>query len=61
VLELAGLTLVQTEETKLSEARTRMAGEPKPARVPRERQPLPPLDTRPLMQVETRRTAQDAS
>ncbi len=61
VLELAGLTLVQTEETKLREARSRMAGEPKPARVARERPPLPPLDTRPLVQVETRRTAQDAT
>jgi ribonuclease E len=57
VLELAGLTLVQTEPVKLEEARARLAHEPTPVRVPRERPILPPLDTRPLIQVETRRPA----
>jgi ribonuclease E len=58
VLELAGLTLVQTEPVKLEEARARLAGEPATVRVPRERPVLPPLDTRPLVQVETRPSAQ---
>ena len=54
VLEVAGLTLVQTAPAKLEEAHTRMASELRPARVPRERPTLPPLDTGPLQQVETR-------
>jgi ribonuclease E len=54
VLELAGLTLVQTAPAKLEEALTRMAGEQRPVRTPRERPILPPLDTGPLVQVETR-------
>ncbi|HQR71732.1 MAG TPA: ribonuclease E/G [Burkholderiaceae bacterium] len=61
VLELAGLSLVQTEPTKLEQARARMASEPKPVRMPRERPVLPPPDTRPLVQVETRRTTPGAS
>ena len=54
VLQMAGLTLVQTEPAKLEHTRTRMATEPRPQRVPRERPVLPPLDTGPLVQVETR-------
>jgi ribonuclease E len=54
VLELAGLTLVQTEPSKHAETTARMAMEPKPARVPRERPTLPPLEETPLVQVETR-------
>jgi ribonuclease E len=55
VLEQAGLTLVQTEPAKLADVLARFAAEAKPARVPRERPVLPPPDTGPLVQVETRR------
>ena len=54
VLEQAGLTLVQTEPAKLADVRARFAIETKPVRVPRERPVPPPLDTGPLVQVETR-------
>ncbi|MGE5714142.1 MAG: Rne/Rng family ribonuclease [Betaproteobacteria bacterium] len=54
VLQLAGLSLVQTEPGKLSETQARLAAEPRPVRVPRERPQLPPLDEGPLIQVETR-------
>ncbi len=53
-LQLAGLSLVQTEPSKLSETQARLAAESRPVRVPRERPQLPPLDERPLVQVETR-------
>ncbi|GAB4463872.1 MAG: hypothetical protein OHK0044_00310 [Burkholderiaceae bacterium] len=56
VLDRAGLILVQTEPLKLAETQARLAAEPKPVRVPRERPALPPLDTGPLIQVETRRS-----
>jgi len=56
-LEQAGLTLVQTEPAKLAEVLARFASEAKPARVPRERPVLPPLDEGPLIQVETRRAS----
>jgi ribonuclease E len=55
VLDRAGLILVQTEPLKLAEAQARLAAEPRPARVRRERPVLPPLDAGPLIQVETRR------
>lgn len=55
VLEQAGLTLVQTQPAKLADVLARFAGEARPVRVPRERPALPPLDTGPLVQVETRR------
>jgi len=55
VLQAAGLTLVQTSTVKLEETRVRMQGETRPVRVPRERPVLPPLDSGPLVQVETRR------
>ena len=54
VLELAGLTLVQTEPTKHAEAVARLAAESRPKRVPRERPILPPLEESSLVQVETR-------
>ncbi len=54
VLDRAGLILVQTEPLKLAETQARLAAEPRPVRVPRERPILPPLDTGPLIQVETR-------
>jgi len=55
VLEQAGLTLVQTEPARLAEVLAGFAGEARPARVPRERPVLPPLDAGPLVQVETQR------
>lgn len=55
MLQGAGLHLVQTEASKLAQTQAKMAAEPKPARVPRERPLLPPLDSGPLVQVETRR------
>ncbi|HOX89820.1 MAG TPA: ribonuclease E/G [Burkholderiaceae bacterium] len=54
VLDDAGLILVQTDAAKHAEVAQRIAVEPRPARVPRERPVLPPLDTAPLVQVETR-------
>ncbi|MDZ7652318.1 MAG: Rne/Rng family ribonuclease [Burkholderiaceae bacterium] len=56
VLQGVGLHLVQTESSKLAQTQAKMAAEPKPMRVSRERPVLPPLDSGPLVQVETRRT-----
>ena len=53
-LDQAGLTLVQTEPGKHAEAVARLASEPKPVRVARERLVLPPLEEGPLVQIETR-------
>jgi ribonuclease E len=55
ILEHAGLALVQTEPARLADVQARIAAEPKPPRVPRERPVLPPLDSGPLIQVETRK------
>ena len=55
LLEQAGLMLVQTAPDKHAEVQQRIAAEPKPIRVPRERPVQPPIDTGPLIQVETRR------
>jgi ribonuclease E len=55
VLAAAGLTLAVTDPEKLraaQEAAARIAPSP---RVPRERKPLPPLSSEPLVQIETRR------
>jgi ribonuclease E len=57
ILDGAGLILVQTEAGKHAQVQARIAAEPAPPRVARERPPLPPLDTRPLVQVETRKPA----
>jgi ribonuclease E len=57
LLARAGLTLVQTEPMKLADVLARFEREPKPVRTPRERPVLPPLDTGPLVQVETRGSA----
>jgi ribonuclease E len=54
LLQMAVLTLVQTEPAKPEHTRARMASEPRPPRLPRERPVLPPLDSSPLVQVETR-------
>lgn len=58
VLELAGLTLVQTTPAKHAEALARMAAEPVIVRTPRERPVLPAMDEGPLVQVETRRLSE---
>ncbi len=55
ILEQAGLTLVQTEPSKLADVLAKFAGEVPPVRAPRERPVLPPPDVGPLVQVETRR------
>jgi ribonuclease E len=55
VLAAAGLELVQTDEQKLAQARDQAASAPVVARVPRERQVLPPVSQEPLEQVETRK------
>jgi len=55
VLAAAGLTLAMTDPEKLRVAQEAAAKVVQPPRVPRERKPLPPLSTEPLIQVETRR------
>ncbi len=54
LLNEAGLSLVQTHALKLVDAQSRIAAEPKPAHVPRERPALSPLESGPLVQIETR-------
>ncbi len=56
ILDQAGLDLVQTEPVRLADVQARIAAEPKPTRVPRERPVQPPLDSGPLVQVETRKS-----
>jgi ribonuclease E len=53
VLESAGLVWVNTDAAKLRAAQEAAAQAVKPARVPRERKPLPPVDSTPMQQVET--------
>jgi ribonuclease E len=55
MLEAAGLTLAVTDPEKLRAALEESAKIVPPPRVPRQRKPLPPLSTEPLVQVETRR------
>jgi ribonuclease E len=55
VLSAAGLTLAVTDPEKLRVAQEAAARIVPAARVPRERKPLPPASTEPLVQVETRR------
>ena len=55
VLAAAGLTLAMTDPEKLRAAQEAAAKIVPPSRVPRERKPLPPLPTEPLIQIETRR------
>jgi ribonuclease E len=57
VLELAGLTLVQTEPAKRDAALSDLAEQAAAPRPHRERPRLPPLEEAPLMQVETTRNA----
>ncbi|WP_144108816.1 Rne/Rng family ribonuclease [Paraburkholderia sp. BCC1886] len=53
VLEQAGLVWVNTDADKLRAAQESAAQAAKPARVVRERKPLPPQDSAPMQQVET--------
>ncbi|REG59464.1 RNAse E [Paraburkholderia sp. BL6669N2] len=53
VLEQAGLVWVNTDADKLRAAQEAASQTVKPARVVRERKPLPPLDSAPMQQVET--------
>jgi ribonuclease E len=53
VLESAGLVWVNTDISKLRAAQEAAAQAVKPARVPRERKALPPVDSAPMQQVET--------
>ncbi|WP_213294168.1 Rne/Rng family ribonuclease [Paraburkholderia sacchari] len=55
MLESAGLEWVNTDAAKLRAAQDAAAQVVKPARVPRERKPLPPADSAPMQQVETTR------
>jgi ribonuclease E len=55
VLSAAGLTLATTNPEKLRAAQEAAAKIAVPVRAPRERKPLPPLPTEPLIQVDTRR------
>ena len=58
MLESAGLVWVNTDTDKLRAAQQAAAQIVKPARVPRERKPLPAADATPMQQVETVRTPQ---
>jgi ribonuclease E len=53
LLESAGLVWVGTDAEKLRAAQEVAARTPAPVHVPRERKPLPPLDTTPMQQIET--------
>ncbi|OWY31076.1 Rne/Rng family ribonuclease [Herbaspirillum robiniae] len=55
MLSQAGLTLATTDPVKLRAAQEASAAIVPAPRVPRERKPLPPQSTDPLVQVETRR------
>jgi ribonuclease E len=54
VLRAAGLELASTDPEKLRLAKAEAARVSPPPRVPRERKPLPPPSSEPLVQVETR-------
>lgn len=53
MLDNAGLVWVNTDSDKLRAAQETAAQAVKPARVPRERKPLPAVDATPMQQVET--------
>jgi ribonuclease E len=56
MLESAGLVWVSTDAEKLRSAQEAAARIAPPARAPRERKPLPPVDTTPMQQIETRKS-----
>lgn len=55
MLSAAGLELAVTNPEKLRAAQESASQMPAAVRVPRERKPLPPASTEPLVLVETRR------
>jgi ribonuclease E len=55
MLESAGLVWVNTDAEKLRASQEAAARIPAPVHVPRERKPLPPVDTAPMQQIETRK------
>jgi ribonuclease E len=55
MLESAGLVWVNTNADKLRAAQEAAARGGASVQVPRERKPLPPLDTAPMQQIETRK------
>ncbi|KAB0650326.1 ribonuclease E/G, partial [Burkholderia territorii] len=55
VLQQAGLVWVNTDADKFRAAQEAASRLPRAVRVPRERKPLPPVDTTPMQQVETSR------
>jgi ribonuclease E len=56
MLNEAGLVLASTDPIKLKAAQEAAAAVVATPRVPRERKPLPPVSTEPLVLVETRRS-----
>jgi ribonuclease E len=55
VASSSGLAWVNSDPAKIAAAHAAMAAEVKPIRVPRERPAPAPIDTTPLVLVETRR------
>jgi ribonuclease E len=55
MLEHADLTLASTDPEKLRAAQAATAAKPATQRVPRERKPLPPQSTEPLVMIDTKR------
>jgi len=55
VVDAVGMQWVETDPQRLAQARERMAASEAPARLGRERKPVPPVSAGPLVQVETRR------
>jgi ribonuclease E len=55
MLNAAGLTLASTDPDKLRAAQEAAARIQPAPHVPRERKPLPPVSSEPLIQVETQR------
>jgi len=54
MLAAAGLSMAVTDPAKVRAAQEAAAATPQPIRVPRERKPLPPAASEPLVQVETK-------
>ncbi|MBE0473193.1 Rne/Rng family ribonuclease [Rhodoferax sp.] len=55
VAEQSGLQWVQSDASKVASVQATIAAAPKPVHVPRARPPLPVLDEKPLVMVETKR------
>ncbi|PKO61406.1 MAG: ribonuclease E/G [Betaproteobacteria bacterium HGW-Betaproteobacteria-18] len=59
VAEQSGLQWVQSDAAKVATVQATIAAAPKPVHVPRQRAPLPVLDEKPLVLVETKRDLRD--